>query len=121
MAPKRLTARIGLVLLVAGPSAEPVFAETAWVDPTRPPPGQEPDAEEAEEAPPEVEGDLQSILVGDGRRVAVIGGRAHRVGDPVGAFTVTEITADRVVLEGEEGNRILRLSQSAGFDKGRSQ
>lgn len=121
MAPSRLTALAGLVLLVGSPYVKPVLAGPDWVDPTRPPAGQRSEAQEAQEVSPTVGGELQSILVGSGRRVAVIGGRARRVGDQVGGFTVTEITGDRVVLEGDEGNRILRLPQAGGFEKAPSQ
>ncbi|MEF8793837.1 hypothetical protein [Thiohalorhabdus sp.] len=91
-----------------------------WVDPTRPPsgsgPGGGPGASGSEE-PAGAGLDLDSILVGEGRRVAVIDGRPYRVGDTVGSLTVTNIYRDRVVLKGKGGTRILRLTMSSGMKK----
>ncbi len=88
----------------------------AWVDPTRPPDAvQRAAADGGGEGGPAPE--LQSILIGDGRRLALIGGRSYRVGDSLGSLTVQNIFRDRVVLQGAGGTRILRLSTSSGMRK----
>lgn len=118
MRPEVLTRKACWGLVVAVLLAGEGMAGTGWVDPTRPPEGhrKETGGSQKEEAPA-VKADLQSILVGDRKRVAVIGGRPRRVGEAVGAYTVAEISKDRVVLRGEGGTRVLRLSRSSGFSK----
>lgn len=88
----------------------------AWVDPTRPPTGQVASPENQTRgagADPE----LQSILIGGGRRLALIGGKAYRVGERLDGLTVQNIFRDRVVLQGEGGTRTLRLTLSSGMSK----
>jgi|GEM_PF-7045076 len=92
---------------------------TAWVDPTRPPAAIRQQAPDTDQAAP-VALELQSILIGNGRRLALIDGEAYRVGDRVGPLTVQNIFRDRVVLRGEGGTRILRLTMSAGMKKAAS-
>jgi hypothetical protein len=103
-----------LVLAPAGPGA--AAGGGAWVDPTRPPASvRAPEGAAGEAADPALR--LDSILIGDGRRVALIDGRAYGVGDRVGSLTVQNIFRDRVVLQGRGGTRILRLTMSSGMKK----
>ena len=110
-----------LVLLVAGLLAQvpagpgAAAGGPAWVDPTRPPASFRRPAPSEAASGPGLE--LDSILIGDGRRLALIGGRAYRVGDRVGALTVQNIYRDRVVLRGPDGTRILRLTMSSAMKK----
>lgn len=107
-----VSAALGLFLGNQGAAA----GGAAWVDPTRPPGAAGAGADESG-APTEGSLRLRSILVGSGRRVAVIDGRAYRVGDAIGSLTVQNIYRDRVVLKGEGGTRILRLTMSSGMKK----
>jgi len=87
-----------------------------WVDPTRPPAS----VRQTAHAGGGVEQKalhLQSILIGKGRRLALIGGEAYHVGDRVGSLTVQSIFRDRVVLRGDGGTRVLRLTMSSGMNK----
>lgn len=52
---------------------------------------------------------LQSTVVSDGRKVAMINGRNYRVGDRVGKSTVVEILPHEVVLKRGDKTRRLRL------------
>lgn len=84
-------------------------------DPTRPPaflfaPG---DGEAAEKTSGGLL--LQSVLIGSGRRSAIIGGRHLSVGDRLGEFTLVRVGDTEVVLKGPEGSRTLKLFP--GVDK----
>lgn len=93
-----------------------VAGGSAGMDPTKPPSWSgEPASEKGSDT--EVSLNLQSILVGKGRRVALINGRAYRVGEMVGSLTVQNIYRDRVVLRREERTRVLRLTTSSGMTK----
>ena len=103
-------------LLGLGGLAQAAAGGAAWVDPTQPPQRfQAPTADQA--TPSEADLELQSILIGNGRRLALIGGKPYRVGDRLGSLTVQNIFRDRVVLQGEGGTRILRLTMSSGMTK----
>lgn len=58
---------------------------------------------------------LQSVLIGSGRRSAIIGGRHLLVGDRLGEFTLVRIADAEVVLRGPDGSRTLKLFP--GVDK----
>lgn len=106
---------LGAAALAAGGQGAAAGGQ-AWVDPTRPPASvRQAAAEAGQSGSPTPE--LQSILIGDGRRLALIGGRAYRVGDSLGSLTVQNIFRDRVVLQGAGGTRILRLTMSSGMRK----
>lgn len=104
---------VALAILSGG---EVAAGGSSWVDPTRPETGAGGGGAESGPAPAAAL-ELDSILVGDNRRVAVIGGQPYRVGDPVGSLTVQNIFRDRVVLKGPEGARTLRLTLSSGMKK----
>lgn len=74
------------------------------VDPTRPP-DRVPDA--AAPAPEAASERLQSILVSESRRLAVIDGTRVGVGDRIGAARVLRIDRDSVLLEDAEGTWLL--------------
>lgn len=112
----RLFAVTAWLLGLGGLAQAAAAGGAAWVDPTRPP--QRFQAATGEQAAPaEADLKLQSILIGSGRRLALIGGNAYRVGDRLGSLTVHNIFRDRVVLKGEGGTRILRLTMSSGMNK----
>ncbi|WP_238482410.1 MSHA biogenesis protein MshK [Noviherbaspirillum aridicola] len=79
------------------------------LDPTRPPasiPGQTP----ADNAPSmSAVPVLQSVIIGSGRREAVIDGHAVKLGDRVGDARVVRITETEVVLRSGKDTQILRL------------
>jgi len=92
--------RILLMVLVAGVSlAADVYALT---DPTRPSGFVEP-AADAKSAYASLR--LESVLIGESRRVAVINGKTCRVGERVEGATVVAIHSDRAVLV-RNGSRI---------------
>jgi MSHA biogenesis protein MshK len=81
-------------------------------DPTRPPEG---GAEVVEPAPDTGSGRLQSILVSESRRLAVIDGQRVGVGDRIGTARVLRIERDSVLLEDAEGTWM--LSFGGGLEK----
>lgn len=62
---------------------------------------------------------LNSLLVSEGRKVAIINNEKVYVGDTVGSSLVTEINDAGVLLKGRQGTQYLGLSQqpvkSSGF------
>jgi MSHA biogenesis protein MshK len=52
---------------------------------------------------------LQSVLVADDRRVAVIGGRTVRVGERVGTWRLVRVGDAEATLRGPEGTKVLKL------------
>lgn len=76
------------------------------IDPTRPPmsvarPGA------VEEAPPASQ--LQSILISNRRRLAVINGNTVALGDKIGDARVVKITETEVVLKTGEETEVLKM------------
>ena len=116
----RANSRFPLVLAAASMGlfvgGQGVAGGSAGMDPTKPPSWSEEPASKKGSGT-EVSLQLQSILVGEGRRVALINGRPYRVGEMVGSLTVQNIYRDRVVLKGNKGTRILRLTMSSGMTK----
>lgn len=55
---------------------------------------------------------LQSVIVSQGRKLALIDGRMYRTGDRVGDATIASISADEVTLRGPEGVKVLKLVAS---------
>lgn len=100
--------RIGLgAALLAGAA---LANATEVPDPTRPRASTAGGAE-AGGAPAEEEGGLalQSVLVRGDKRRAVINGRPVVEGERIGGYRVRSIGSRRVVLEGPEGQRVLRM------------
>ncbi len=95
---KWITAALLSVLVVGATQAEPLR------DPTEPPqPTRAPEPEQ------QLDLSLDSILVADNRRVAVINGQSASAGDSVGDARVRSIEADRVLVEINGTTRTLRL------------
>lgn len=95
-------------LLLALLAAAPAAAQTGFGDPTRPTSLSEPEAGRAS-APQGPRWRLQSTLVADSRRLAVINGRTVAQGAQVDGARLVEVRPDGVTLE--EGGRqiVLRL------------
>lgn len=91
-----------LVLLLACGAA---FAQ-GMGDPTQPPPQLDPHraAGDAPQGPV-----LQSVILSQGRNLAVISGRAYRSGDRVGEATLVSIAPDEVTLREAGKLRVLKL------------
>lgn len=99
-------ALLGLALLAPCASA---LAQTGLGDPTKPTALSDPDEVAAAQAAQGPRWRLQSTLVADTRRVAVINGRTVAQGERVDGAQLVEIRQDGVTLE-HEGQRItLRL------------
>ena len=78
-------------------------------DPTEPPSG----GQFASSVAPGAAGaTLQSVIVSEGRKLALIDGRMYRAGDKVGEDTVAAISANEVTLRGPEGVKVLKLYAS---------
>ena len=52
---------------------------------------------------------LQTVLISEQRRAAVISGRVLSVGDTISGFRLAEIREGEVVMRGSRGKRTLRL------------
>jgi MSHA biogenesis protein MshK len=99
--------RWAAVLLVC--ASAPTAAQTGFGDPTRPTSLSEPEAARVVQGP---RWRLQSTLVADNRRVAVINGRTVAQGERVDGAQLVEVRSDGVTLE-EDGQRFqLRLPGS---------
>lgn len=83
-----------------------IAAIPAHGDPTRPPTPAEIQAWQAGRTAddPKAEWQLQSVLIADTRRVAVINGQRYRTGDRVGPARVVAIEPGQVMLE-HDGDR----------------
>lgn len=102
--------RISVVCpLVLALSALPAAAQ-ALPDPTRPAAGEH----VAAGAPAARASVLQSVLVSEGRRVAVIDGQLVPIGGRVGAYRLVSVEPTSVVLQGPGGSRTLRLLDGIG-------
>ncbi|MBL8534623.1 MAG: hypothetical protein JNL33_12285 [Betaproteobacteria bacterium] len=77
-------------------------------DPTRPPEGAVAAGAAAEKEGPQPLV-LQSVLVGERRRIAVIGGTLVPLGGSVRGYTLTRVGEDDVTLTGPEGTLHLKL------------
>ena len=97
-----------LPCLAAALAALPLSIAQAQVlvDPTRPPTSvARPGA--VEEAPPASQ--LQSILISNRRRLAVINGNTVALGDKIGEARVVKITETEVVLKTGEETEVLKM------------
>ena len=93
-------------VLLALPAA--VSAQHSLGDPTRPTSLSEPD-ESAEKATQAVRWRLQSTLIADDRKVAVINGRTVSQGERIEGATLLEVRSDGVTLQEDGQRRVLRL------------
>ncbi len=55
-------------------------------------------------------GQLQSVILSGGRKLAIIGGVAYKVGERVGEARVLSIDAEVVRLRDAQGSQVLRIS-----------
>ncbi len=55
---------------------------------------------------------LQSVIVSEGRKLALIDGRMYRAGDKLGDATIAAISANEVTLHAPEGVKVLKLYPS---------
>ncbi|NQD37300.1 hypothetical protein HPT27_09695 [Permianibacter sp. IMCC34836] len=78
-------------------------------DPTRPG-WSPPDPNAAAQASKPVSNPLTAIVIGDHKRLALIGERYYQTGERVGDATLSAIAFDHVVLKSGTGQRILRLT-----------
>jgi MSHA biogenesis protein MshK len=104
-----------LALLLAGGQASAGGAAVA--DPTRPPEGRGKAASASDASGGEPPLVLQSLLVGDGRRLAIISGRPVRVGERIQGLTVQNILQREVVLSDGGETRILRMGSTDELEK----
>ncbi len=101
--------------LVASSAASAAFAQ-ALRDPTRPPSAALTErGREGEARGSGGEGGmvLQSVIVSDGRRLALIDGRTYTVGDKIGEAKLISISGSEVTLRESGGRKVLRLTPNA--------
>ena len=94
-------------LLLAFAPAPPAWAQSGLGDPTRPTPMAEPD--EAQRAAAMPRWRLQSTLLADDRKVAVINGHTVSQGERVEGATLLEVRSDGVTLLHDGQRLTLRL------------
>jgi MSHA biogenesis protein MshK len=93
------------VVLLTGVILGPVLAQVP--DPTRPPVGQ--DSADGAAAP--VNSGIQTVILRPGgKSAAVINGQYLRVGDKFGDKRVLKISESEVVLKGESGREVLKVT-----------
>ena len=56
---------------------------------------------------------LQSVIVSDGRRLALIDGKTYTVGDKIGEAKLISISGSEVTLRESGGRKVLRLTPDA--------
>ena len=103
--------KFGVLFVCLSGAALSVSAETAapLVDPTRPPAAEVPAFSETDEIRQET-WRLDSTLVSEFRRIAVINGQRVSEGGAVGTATVAEIGRDEVVLLADGREIVLKES-----------
>ena len=92
----------------AGSLAIAAAEQPALTDPTRPPNASGAPGAEGE-APAGLSGQLQSVLIAPGRRIAVINGQSVSVGSKFGDATVTRIVETEVTLKRGDDVEVLKL------------
>lgn len=117
--PFRIVPRAGsaAVILALAAWASVAAGEAPLPDPTRPPGVSGGPSASQESEKPKAELNLQSLLHGGERALAVINGRSLQEGDSIHGYTVTRIARDQVVLRGGGGTRVLRLISTPGMEK----
>ena len=95
-----------LILAAACFALAGAAAAQPLADPMRPPARGAPEARAAGAAPPTR---LQSVLISSGRSIAVIDGRAVRIGERVGDATLVSIDPSRVTLQRGAARETLTL------------
>lgn len=87
------------VLLVALLACWYLTGATPLVDPTRPPDIRTSDSKKLADTGPL---HLSAVFLYPNRRIAIISGQLAKVGDQIGAYTITNIQRDTVELKGSE-------------------
>lgn len=106
-----------IVLIVAACLAASALAQ-ALPDPTRPPASlYTPAGAAAPGAAAQALPQLQSVLVAQGRRVAVIDGETYRVGDSYKGKRLASVSDTEVVLVRGKQRQVLRLFPAATAQK----
>lgn len=105
---------LNALFLMLGLSLLSATGVQAAGDPTRPPPAFMPDAPAAASAPQSREPApalvLQSILLSDGRKRALISGQSLGLGDRIGDARLVQLNETQAVLQGPQGMQILELT-----------
>ena len=97
-------------LLVTAASSTAAAGEALLPDPTRPPDSMSGATRATPgELPAFTEPQLQSVLIGAGRRSVIIGGQRYKIGDRVGDARLVKISENEVVLAGAGGRRTMTL------------
>ncbi len=91
-------------------SAQAQAQTQALTDPTRPPSASAGPAGGLEDVPAGKQ--LQSVLISDGRKVAIIDGASVRLGGMVGEARLVRISETEVVLKNGEETEVLKLYPS---------
>lgn len=91
---------------------DPFFTAQELEELKNPPPGPVEVVEAAPSEEPEVELQLQMVLLSSHGNVAVINDMTYRQGENVGPMRIQEIGPDGVVLQTAAGTRTLRLKRS---------
>ena len=52
---------------------------------------------------------LQSVILSEGRRLALIDGKTYQQGDKLGDVTIAAISSNEVTLRGSAGTKVLKL------------
>ena len=99
-----------VVLLVAAFAAGPAYAQ-ALHDPMRPPSSSS-TARDGDARGPQGPV-LQSVILSQGRKLALIDGKTYAGGDKVGDAKLIAISASEVTLRASAGNKVLRLTPEA--------
>jgi MSHA biogenesis protein MshK len=101
-------AYLAAALLAAAFCAWPAFGQ-ALRDPTEPPASVALPARAGAAAALPSGPVLQSVIVSDGRRLALIDGKTYQAGDKLGNATVAAISGNEVTLRGADGTKVLKL------------
>jgi MSHA biogenesis protein MshK len=115
-----------LALLGAGSASGAGAQDSGLPDPTRPPAALQPAAASAPSAAAAEAPLLQSVIISDGRRGAIISGQYVALGGRVGEARLTKVEPSGVVLRGAGGELTLPLfpdvrKQPAGVQQGMQQ
>lgn len=100
------------ILLLCWPAAALPNNSGAPSDPTHPPDSAEIRAffNSGDENPADVAFQLQSVLISNQRRIAIINGQRVSEGDQIGTAEVSRIEAGRVVMQRDDQSFILTIS-----------
>jgi MSHA biogenesis protein MshK len=113
---ERLTAR-ALIAALSLSASSTALGQASLADPTRPPLGAT-EADPGSAAAPRGGLRLQSVLISNTRRLAVIDGKTVQIGGEVGGATLTAISETGVTLRRGDEVETLRLHPGVEKKKG---